>query len=63
MPDAAWQDHVEEWKRRVVRDEEADELYVLRREFGISAHEAEHVIPDWELATLLERHRHHIRKA
>jgi hypothetical protein len=31
-------------------------LFVLRREFGISAHEAEHVIPAWEREMLLRRY-------
>lgn len=28
-------------------------MYLLRRYFGISWHEAEHVIPDWEVTSLL----------
>lgn len=29
--------------------------YVLRRYFGISAHEADNVIPDWEISSLLRQ--------
>lgn len=33
------------------------ELYVLRRHFGISAHEAKYVMPRWERQMLLEKFR------
>lgn len=30
-------------------------MYLLRRHFGISAYEAEHVLPSWERSMLIER--------
>jgi hypothetical protein len=34
---------------------------VLRREFGISAHEAEHVVPAWEREMLVRRYVQKVR--
>lgn len=61
MDDDTWSAIAREWDERGLRPGEADELFVLRQ-YGIGAHEAENVIPDWEIASLLERHNHHHRK-
>jgi hypothetical protein len=39
----------------------ARELYLLRRFFGISAHDAEHVLPAWEVDLLLRQLDHDLK--
>jgi hypothetical protein len=35
-------------------DDDRTELYLLRRHFGIGAHEARAVLPAWEVALLID---------
>lgn len=37
-------------------------IFLLRREFGISAREALTVLPEWELDLLLEEHADEVRR-